>query len=78
MRFFVTKKRVSDKIRESARETDDLASRGGPEKTSRGVRVSDDKNGEKVTKNRLAFEVLGAPQMFKPELDESRIFLGTA
>ena len=25
-----------------------------------------------MTKKRLAFEVLGAPQMFKPELDESR------
>ena len=59
MRFFVTKKRAPDKIRESARETDDLASRGGPRKLSRGVRVSDDKSGENVTKNRSTLEVMG-------------------
>ena len=31
--------RVSDKIRESAQETDDLASRGGPEKLSPALEV---------------------------------------
>ena len=60
MRFFVTKKRVSDKARESARDTSDLDSRGGPEKSWRGALASVDFNGEGVTKNRLAPEVLGA------------------
>ena len=60
MRFFCNRKRVSVKIRESAKDTNDLASRGGPEKFSRGALVSENLGGENVTKNRLAFEVLGA------------------